>query len=84
MNNIRRAKEDSQSLNRSRWAPLHAAQSLVLPFNEISSERSDNEQFGNDEDDKMSCSDDFELLSGNDVTATRANSKAQMNVEILI
>ena len=32
----------------------------------------------------MSCSNDFELLSGNDVTATRANSKAQINVEILI
>lgn len=31
----------------------------------------------------MSCN-DFELLSGNDVTATRANSKAQLNVEILI
>ena len=32
----------------------------------------------------MNCSNDFELLSGHEIAATRANSKAQLNVEILI
>lgn len=83
-NNIRQNKENSQVFNRSRQVPLHSAQSLVLAFNEVNSEHSDDEQVENDGDDKMNCSNDFELLSGHEIAATRANSKAQLNVEILI